>query len=75
MRDDVLMELVRLVRTDADFRQAILADPDAALQDHGFRLTSDELAAVHDVHAELAQLSPQQAHDRLAGATAGEGFA
>jgi hypothetical protein len=60
MRDDVLADLVDRAMTDADFRRRAAYDLEGTLQDEGFRLEPDELAAVREFHSQVAGKSDQE---------------
>jgi hypothetical protein len=55
IRDDVLMKLVDHAMNDADFRQSAQRDPEGTLRAHGYELTDEELAAVKEFQAEIAE--------------------
>ena len=50
IRDEVLMDLVDLARTDSEFKRKARADLEGTLNEYGYELTGDELAAVKEFH-------------------------
>jgi hypothetical protein len=50
IRDEVLMDLVDLARTDPEFKRKARADLEGTLKEYGYELTGDELAAVKEFH-------------------------
>ena len=68
MRDDVLADLVNRAMTDADFRRRAADDLDGTLQDEGFTLEPDELAAVREFHTQVAGKSDQELEAMVADA-------
>jgi hypothetical protein len=71
IRDEVLMDLVDLARTNPDFKRRARVDLEGALNEYGYELTGEELAAVKQFHrrtrwmsdAELSLALARSAHD------------
>ena len=67
IRDEVLMDLVDLARTDPGFRRKARADLEEALNEYGYELTGDELAAVKEFHRRTQGMSDEELDLTLAG--------
>lgn len=66
VRDEVLMDLVDLARTDSEFKRKARADLEGTLNDYGYELTGDELAAVKEFHRRTRDMSDAQLNRALA---------
>ena len=67
IRDEVLMRVVDHAMNDADFRSSAQRDPEATLRAHGYDLTDEELAAVKEFHAEVAEHSDEELRQAISG--------
>ena len=67
IRDEVLMDLVDLARTDSEFKRKARADLEATLNEYGYELTGDELAAVKEYHRRTQGMSDAELNQVLAG--------
>ncbi len=67
IRDEVLMDLVDLARTDPEFKRKARADLEGALHEYGYELTGDELAAVMEFHRRTRGMSDEELNRTLAG--------
>ena len=68
IRDEVLMNLVNLARTDPEFKRKARGDLEGALTGYGYELTGDELAAVKEFHRRTCGMSDEELDRALAGA-------
>ena len=66
IRDEVLMDLVDLARTNPDFKRGARVDLEGALNEYGFELTGDELAAVKEFHRRTLWMSDAELSRALA---------
>ena len=66
MRDDVMIRLTDRLMADADFRAKARTDLDGTLQQAGFALHDDEMAAVREFHGNAAGMSDEQLTTALA---------
>ena len=66
VRDEVLMDLVDLARTDPEFKRRARADLEGALHEYGYELTADELAAVKEFHRRTLEMSDAELNRTLA---------
>ena len=66
IRDEVLMDLVDLARTDPEFKRRARADLEGALHEYGYELTADELAAVKEFHRRTLEMSDAELNRTLA---------
>ena len=57
IRDEVLMDLVDLARTNPDFKRRARVDLEGALNEYGYELTGEELAAVKEFHRRTRGMS------------------
>jgi len=67
IRDEVLMDLVDLARTDPEFKRKARADLEGTLNEYGYELTGDELAAVKEFHRRTRGMSDEELNRTLAG--------
>ena len=67
IRDEVLMDLVDLARTDPGFKRKARADLEGTLNEYGFELAGDELAAVKEFHRRTRGMSDEEFNLMLAG--------
>jgi hypothetical protein len=67
IRDEVLMDLVDLARTDPVFKRKARADLEGTLNEYGYELTGDELAAVKEFHRRTLGMSDEEFNLTLAG--------
>ncbi len=67
MRDDVMISLIDQAMSNAEFRQKALANLEGTLQEYGYDLDSDEMAAVREFHAQTAGKSSEEIDTILAG--------
>ncbi len=67
IRDEVLMGLVDLARTDSEFKRKARADLEGTLSEYGYELTGDELAAVKEFHRWSQEMSDEELDRTLAG--------
>jgi hypothetical protein len=67
IRDEVLMDLVEQARTDPGFRRKARADLEGALNEYGYELTGDELAAVREFHRRTRGMGDEELNRMLAG--------
>lgn len=65
MRDDVMMKLVTHALEDGGFRREALSDPEASLRKRGYELQPDELEAVRNFHAEMADKTSEEVAEHL----------
>jgi hypothetical protein len=66
IRDEMLMDLVDLARTDSKFKRKARADLEGALKEYGFELTGDELAVVKEFHQRTRGMSDEELDRTLA---------
>jgi hypothetical protein len=66
IRDEVLMDLVDLARTDPEFKRRARADLEGTLHEYGYELTGDELAAVKEFHRRTQEMSDAELNRTLA---------
>jgi hypothetical protein len=66
IRDEVLMDLVDLARTDPEFKRKARADLEKILQEYGYKLTVDELAVVKEFHQRSRGMSDEELNRKLA---------
>jgi hypothetical protein len=66
IRDEVLMDLVHLARTDPEFMCKARADLEGTLNEYGYQLTGDELAAVKAFHRRTRGMSDEELTGMLA---------
>ena len=67
IRDEVLMQLVDRAMNDQEFRQSAQRDPEGTLRAHGYELNDEELAAVKEFHAEVAEHGDEELRQAIAG--------
>jgi len=67
IRDEVLVDLVDLARTDPEFKRKARADLEGTLNEYGYELTADELAAVKEFHRRTRDMSDEELDRTLAG--------
>ena len=67
IRDEVLMDLVDLARTDPGFKRKACADLEGTLNEYGYDLSGDELAAVKEFHRRTQGMSDAELNQALAG--------
>ena len=67
INDDVLMRLVDHAMNDEEFRRSAQADPEGTLRAHGYELSDEELAAVKEFHAEVAEHSDEELKQAISG--------
>jgi hypothetical protein len=73
IRDEVLVDLIKRLRTDPEFKRRARADLEATLSEYGYELTGEELAVAEEFHrrttgiseARLIQMLAGPAHDHL----------
>ena len=66
IRDEVLMDLVDLARTNPDFKRRARVDLEGTLTEYGFELTGEELAAVKEFHRRTLWMSDAELSRALA---------
>ncbi len=66
IRDAVLMDLVGLARTDPEFKRKARADLERTLNEYGYELTDDELAAAKEFHRRTRGMSDEELDRTLA---------
>ncbi len=66
IRDEVLMDLVDLARTNPEFKRRARADLEGALHEYGYELTADELVAVKEFHRRTLEMSDAELNRTLA---------
>jgi hypothetical protein len=67
IRDEVLVDLVNLLRSDPVFKRRVRADLEGTLSEYGYELTEDELAAANEFHRRTQGMSEAQFTQALAG--------
>jgi hypothetical protein len=67
IRDEVLMDLVDLARTDPEFKRKARVDLEGTLNEYGYALTGDELTAVKEFHRRTRGMSDEELNRTLAG--------
>jgi hypothetical protein len=66
IRDEVLMDLVDLARTNPDFKRKARVDLEGTLNEYGYELTGEELAAVKEFHRRTRGMSDAELSRALA---------
>jgi hypothetical protein len=67
MRDDVMLSLIDRAMNEAEFRQKALANLEGTLQEYGYDLSPDEMAAVREFQAQTAGKSSEEIDAMLSG--------
>ncbi len=67
MRDDVMISLIDQAMNDVEFRQKALANLEGTLQEYGYDLNNDEMAAVREFQAQTVGKSSEEIDAMLAG--------
>jgi hypothetical protein len=66
IHDEVLMNLVDQARTDPEFRRRARADLEGTLNEYGYELTEEELAATKEFHRRTHAMSDAELNRALA---------
>ncbi len=71
MRDEVLIELVDKAMNDHEFRRKAQEDPERTLNEYGYELTGEEMAAVKEFHSQTKGMTDEHIDRALAGNAGG----
>lgn len=66
MDDDVLRNLVNQARTDPEFKRKARADLEGTLNEYGYELNEEELAAAREFHRQTQRMDDAQLNRELA---------
>lgn len=72
INDEVLIDLAVRVREDPEFRRKARADLEGTLNEYGYELTEEELAATREFHRRTRGMSDAELNQELAARASAE---